>query len=793
MDKSKLMHRKFRLIWLFPNIVDSDDNYGNVMNQLRKHVDTIEFYTDVDQCIDFLTDVDGENVIMIIPAAHRQSLVPLIHDVPELYSVYIIRNDAVHVEQGTNPFRKERFLSCSIEEICKSLQRDTKQCDHDLFPVSIISSDGSAKLKLNELPPTFMYSQILKEILLEIDPDENAKEDLINFWCQHYYTNEAQLKKIGEFESNYRPESAIRWYTRENFTYDMLNRALRTMNVQIIMKMAFFLRDLLRQIKQQSEEQLANRTRKCIFRGQGMFNDDFEKLRKSQGGLLSFNSFLSTSTDREVSMMFCSIPPQDPNMTAVLFKIDLDLTSMCTPATLLSGDTQFSDEEEILFSMHSIFRIIKVSRTDQDGPWEVELASTNDDDKDLKQLSDYVRNDIGKGSGWYRLGHLMIRIGYFNEAEEIYQTLLERTPQSDSTDRARLYNQLAIAKHYRGEYQEALVYYHKKLEIEKNSAFVYPPYLATTYNNIASIYLNLGQYTEALAFYHETLKIEENFLPSDSPDLATTYNNIGVAHRRSGNDGEALRFYEKAVTINRKSLPSNHPDLARDYNNRATAYYQSGRYQESLEYYLKALRMEERSLLPNHRNLGMTYCGIGQACKKLNNYPAALENYQKAIAVFNESLSQNDPIWATIYSNLGALYLSMQDYAKAMELFYKTLKIEQKTLPAEHPDIAQTFNSIASVHQEQGDYEKALEFNQKARAIGEKSLPPNHPDLALLYKNTAILHFSVGNYSEALSFSERALRIFRTSFAEDALQIQECKELMSLTQNARQQDRCETS
>jgi hypothetical protein len=50
-----------------------------------------------------------------------------------------------------------------------------------------------------------MYSQILKEILLDIESDENAKEDLIHFWYEKYHDKKAQLKGIGEFESKYRP------------------------------------------------------------------------------------------------------------------------------------------------------------------------------------------------------------------------------------------------------------------------------------------------------------------------------------------------------------------------------------------------------------------------------------------------------------------------------------------------------------------------------------------------------------------------------------------------------------
>ena len=38
-----------------------------------------------------------------------------------------------------------------------------------------------------------------------------------------------------------------------------------------------------------------------VYRGQGMLHADFEKMKNSKGALLSFNNFLSTSVDRDVS------------------------------------------------------------------------------------------------------------------------------------------------------------------------------------------------------------------------------------------------------------------------------------------------------------------------------------------------------------------------------------------------------------------------------------------------------------------------------------------------------------
>lgn len=50
--------------------------------------------------------------------------------------------------------------------------------------------------------------------------------------------------------------------------------------------------------------QLNHRDCFTVHRGQDMRSDEFKKMRQCQGGLLSFNSFLSISTNRMVAQTF---------------------------------------------------------------------------------------------------------------------------------------------------------------------------------------------------------------------------------------------------------------------------------------------------------------------------------------------------------------------------------------------------------------------------------------------------------------------------------------------------------
>jgi hypothetical protein len=73
--------------------------------------------------------------------------------------------------------------------------------------------------------------------------------------------------------------------------------------------MGFFIADLHRHIVELHAEQFGNQYSPAsftVYRGQGLSKTDFEQMLKTKGGLMSFNNFLSTSKQREVSLAFCS-------------------------------------------------------------------------------------------------------------------------------------------------------------------------------------------------------------------------------------------------------------------------------------------------------------------------------------------------------------------------------------------------------------------------------------------------------------------------------------------------------
>jgi tetratricopeptide (TPR) repeat protein len=163
-----------------------------------------------------------------------------------------------------------------------------------------------------------------------------------------------------------------------------------------------------------------------------------------------------------------------------------------------------------------------------------------------------------------------------------------------------LFNNIGWVFDKQGDYEKALSYYKKTLEIDESVQGADNPAAAATYDNIAQVYDKQGDYEKALEYFKKALAIRERVLGSDHPDTATTYNNMALVYDHQGDYEKALKYYEKALAIKERVLGPDHPDTATTYSNMAYVFYHQGNYTKSLEYFKKAYAIRSSKLGENH-------------------------------------------------------------------------------------------------------------------------------------------------------------------------------------------------
>jgi hypothetical protein len=321
------------------------------------------------------------------------------------------------------------------ELVIQVLSAQEKQTSRDRFeaslPITIFNTSGSREQSTTELNGQFVHSQILIDCLLRLKSTTTDKHDLVTYCKKQYASDNTQLKIIHEFEQEYSSDRALTWYTRDCFLYRLLNKALRVQNIDLLYLFAFFIRDLQQQLKRNQYSSLIH-----VYRGQLMTKKEVEQLKNSMGHLISMNSFLSTTLDRDVAIIF-SGDTGTPNydFQAVLFEIEADPRVVGTKS--FADITRFSymdDEEEILMMLGSIFRLTHIRYQGQLCIIQLQLCS--EDGHDVKPIFDQMKSDY-HGDGHTNAtvyGIVLANMGKFDDSERYLQRSLDESPPGHNTE-----------------------------------------------------------------------------------------------------------------------------------------------------------------------------------------------------------------------------------------------------------------------------------------------------------------------------------------------------------------------
>ncbi|MCL2323666.1 MAG: tetratricopeptide repeat protein [Oscillospiraceae bacterium] len=200
------------------------------------------------------------------------------------------------------------------------------------------------------------------------------------------------------------------------------------------------------------------------------------------------------------------------------------------------------------------------------------------------------------------------------------------------------------------------------------------------YEKMASLNNKKFEYDEALNWYFKALDIREKFLDSEHRAISDLYNGIGVVYRNKGDHTKALEYYFKALNIRKKVLWKEHTDTAFTYVNIGIVYCDIEDYDRALEYYFKAYEMFEKTLRKENPSYAILYNNIGGAYGYKGDFDKALEYYFKSLETFEESLGEESLGVAVSYNNIGSVYRDRGEYTIALEFYNKALEIREKRL-----------------------------------------------------------------------------------------------------------------
>ncbi|CAF2108189.1 unnamed protein product [Rotaria magnacalcarata] len=234
--------------------------------------------------------------------------------------------------------------------------------DQTLFSIPIMVYN-------QEQADIFIAHQRTIDTLLCLPHTDESRCEMIAEFRRLNQDNEVALADIDIFEQTYNDHTAIQWYSRDSFLFRIISKALRSSDAEMMFKMRYFLVDLYLQLDGLEKQVCGFNVspfKEKLYRGQLMSKTEFDCFKKLSGDIISINTFLSTTTSLQIALAFADASSNTDDFVPILFCIETDPSVQHKrPYANISNYSMFSDEEEVLFAMGSLFRLQYIEKLDK--------------------------------------------------------------------------------------------------------------------------------------------------------------------------------------------------------------------------------------------------------------------------------------------------------------------------------------------------------------------------------------------------------------------------------------------
>ncbi|CAF4116158.1 unnamed protein product [Rotaria sp. Silwood2] len=815
----------FEIIWLNKTFFYTDKH---IEAKIRfQHITSyLKTFFDVDECFNHIINSDVDHIILIISldSFDDSTILDKANELVQITFLYIMTSSLLLKNDAYS--KNNRAVFINEQDLFVKLIDDVRFCTENTTKFNIFTSSiegGKSSKDLTQQSVKFMWFQYILEILLHMPEENKAKQELIEFCRLCYANDKIEQEKINEFELNYRSEEAIRWYTRDSFLFRIINKILRSENIDYIYKLRYILVDIRIQLLELHCDYL-----QClvdmelfpyvlkVYRGQLMSIRELDRLKRNVGYYISMNTFLSTSNDREVSLIFSGLGARRPQLESVLFEIDIQTDTCSLPYANIHMNSWNPDEEEILLELGAIFFIDSVTR--QDDVWIIKLTLCNQNSVEIKNIYQFLPNL--KSHNRLSINDFATCLGYMGEshrAAQIYANQLQLSLSPINLDTAIQYNNFATCSMMSGDtdfnslfkcyllclkliprpllpmlssmcinaaflliisgrYKDAQIFLTKTMSMMVNEidGILIDEMHRNKMQDFAALYMALGviygnqdQHEDAMNFFQSALRIFKGHLPSNSHKFGDVYLNVAIVYYKDGKYDEGIEYIQKAISIYSQSLPSDHPGLADCYHTLSAIYADNGEIFKSLKLIESTLEQRLKAEPVNHVLVGTSYLSLGYLFDKIDYNTQALVYYLKTEQIWRQYLPESHFLFAQLFCAIGRVYGDVKgDFATARTFLEKALFIELNHLKTISQDVSRMLGfihfSLGKNYYHCGKYDEALIYYEKASNVFRRVLPKNHLDFFRLFNNIALTCQDLGNQEVAIMYYEQAIDIIHS-------------------------------
>ncbi|CAF4091354.1 unnamed protein product [Rotaria magnacalcarata] len=508
------------------------------------------------------------------------------------------------------------------------------------------------------------------------------------------------LKK-GDDQPNF--GNSIWWYSCDKANiYYQINSILRLKNFELLMSYRYYLSDLCRMIEFMYETRKSEKgdVAQTFYRASSINKKQLEKMNKQQKGqFISLLGFISTTTNIKIAKGYAQKQHISKDNGRVLFEIHIEPKEPCTAFAYIKDISFHPEEEEVLFSMGSMFAVDSISEPNNDENFHTVKLKACEIDKTLVDGMRTKVKDCSPSGRAVLLAQYLIELGEYRAARKYLNSLLTQSCDGcilvNDPNLAAIHSCLGTTYARQSLHGDALKAFKEALNAQARLEYSNNNALANIHNNIGLAYIGLGHLDEAKETLAKALRIQLRELNSNQQHLASIYGNIGHVHFKQRNFNEALNAFAKAEKIYKQSSSKIAHDALEQSLNKAeylTNYGQflcvcksskdaNKRYTESLNLYKNILPNDDPKLMQTHINIMLAYAQNKNYSEVINWFEnptvQKLINKQE-ITMFELSSSITQASLAFLHEFVGACYAMQKSFDQAIDLWTRTFVFKCK-------------------------------------------------------------------------------------------------------------------
>ena len=735
-------------------VTDNGPKYNRKESRILEINPVAVCCSDHTQCITFINSARNEKTILIIWSGYSDDLLSKVHNYPLLLAVFLYSEKRSYVhDRICSKYSKIIGVFTDQDALINQVSEVMKVMGRMVVAFSLFDQQQRSVRNLSKTSASFIWYQLLIDVLKNMPQDEESKNHMLAVCEDFYACKKEELIKIAQFRQSYTKEKAISWYTDECFLYKLLNRGLRTEDIDLLYSFRFFIIDLSDALENECQK-LKTAGWLTLYRGQSVSDRELEELRANVGALISFNGFLSTSRNKDVALGFArKSATTQRSFQICLIEIRADPSLKSVVAADIEQFSEMKGEQEVLLGLGTTFKIESVGMDETLNLWKIHLVTT---DEGVERTEQYLRAQkemMKEYSPLISFGRLLWNeLGQIDRAEKYFKNLLKSVPQ-DHPDISDIYNGMGCVYAKKGKLDLALNYYKEAYQIRKQTLQETDPKMAGSLHNIAVIYKTLGNTDRALDSYYQALNIHDKNYPGDHEDKGYTIESIGLTYKSKEEFDTALLWLNRALDMHKRLFPAEHPEIAKCLGSIGSVYEEKGELDKALDYYQRQLDMEEKCLPADHSRLVKHLEWIARIHIKQNNPAKALALYREKLAAQRSILDENHPNIALRLMKIGDLLKRQAEY------YEQALKVFEKSKASDPILKIKCLDTLSIVAMDHGNFQLALTRQLDILDLCREIYEPDHPDIAFRLQKIGDI------YTEKMCSSEQASQYYQECLA----------------------------